>query len=126
MLPAPVDDALSRLTAAVESQPDLETRLQTHWRSEHDAIARRQAGDLPGSVRADVDTLAAGLPELTRSDDGLAGLLAVLRTPSARVLLTWCSASAGRRDVRLAKLLAAGREAGLGDRIASIVRDRVV
>ena len=47
--------------------------------------------------------------------------------PHADVLLTWCTASAGRRDAELAKLLAAAtKDDAIRERAQQAVRDRVI
>ncbi len=118
MLPVELEGAISTLA----SHPDLAEAVSGRWRA-----GERPAGELPAEARAAADLLARSLPPLTQSDDGVAALSARLAAPGGDVLLSWCSASAWRRDVRIAPLLvAAAARPGLRERIAGAASDRVV
>jgi serine/threonine-protein kinase len=64
---------------------------------------------------------------LTRADIDAASLGVLLSSAEGEVLFSWCSASAGRRDIRLAPLLAlAASQPAFAARVASVARARVV
>ncbi|MEO7328758.1 MAG: hypothetical protein ABI193_09285, partial [Minicystis sp.] len=122
MLPQPVSDALSILTAALDARPELRDALLLRWRSE----ALRGWGDLDPQLRTAADLLLADLPELTRSNEGTDALAALFAEPAGNVVLTWCTACTHRRDVVLAPLVFAAANAGHHERAQLAGRERVV
>ncbi len=127
MLSDKAREALATLTAAVDSNPELEEALGVRWRG-----GMREGGHIHPAVEINVeqreaaDVLAAELPGETRSDAGIAGLVETLAKPEGRILLTWIRASAWRRDTRIAPLLAKAAAAGMAERMTPAARDRVV
>ncbi len=120
----PLADAVSTLAAFLANKPeaDSEEAVRARWRA-----GERQGAELPSEVSAAADLLAAQLPALTLSDGDLPSLGALLAAPGGGVILSWCSASAWRRDVRMAPLLAmAATHAGTSARVPAVAADRVV
>jgi hypothetical protein len=128
MLPAQLQVAFSTLATSFASEPPLEDAVRTRWkRGDFQGTTDRFADELPEAVRAAADQVAAALPTLTRSEDGVSLLTALFGGADGEVLLAWCSASAGRRDVRMARLLAAAQsESRLRRRVVAVANDRVV
>jgi hypothetical protein len=123
MLPAPAQEAFSALSTALVSHPELGDAVRARWH------AKAQPTDpaLPGDLRASADLLGSVLPKLTQGEGELAALAKLFAQPGGEVLLSWCVASTWRRDVRLAKLLAAAAaQDPLHDRVVAAARDRVV
>jgi serine/threonine-protein kinase len=119
--------ALRTLGAAMAASPDLAVGLRARWRPGGAASAADRASlALPDDVRALADGLAETLPHLV-SGEQAASASKLFDEPAGEAILTWCEASAGRRDVAIAKLLSlAASRPGLADRVAAIARDRVV
>jgi len=128
MLSAKAQEALSTLTASIATFPELDEALRVRWRGGvREGGQFHLAVEITAEQRGAADALSAELPPLTRSDAGVASLAEIFGQPSVTVLLAWCSASAWRRDVRLAPLLAVGaKKPNLVDRISEVARDRVV
>ncbi len=120
MLSAPVLDALAKLTAALLEAPTLRDPLLVRWRS----AGREHPPELSPELVQAADAWSAGASVFTK-DDSLSELGALLGEPAGDVILLWCSASAGRRDVELAKLLQKARATERADAALPIVRDRV-
>jgi serine/threonine-protein kinase len=126
MLPPQAQSSLSTLSEFLSSHPELEDAVRARWRPggrDVGAIDNR----LPDDVRAAADLLGGALPTLTHSEDDDVPLGSVVSGPGGEVLLLWCSASTWRRDAQMAPLLrVAAGEPAFRERVASIVRDRVV
>lgn len=122
MLPEEIRDALSTLTMALAARPELDAELRTYWRSD----GREGASALDGPTRKAADTLAARLPELTRSPEHVETLGMLFAEPTGEVLLAWCAALTWHKDVALAGLLPAAARSGFASEAAKVVRDRVV
>jgi eukaryotic-like serine/threonine-protein kinase len=120
MLSAPVLDALAKLTAALLEAPTLRDPLLARWRS----AGREHPPELSAELLHAADAWSAGASVFTK-DDSLSELGALLAEPAGDVILLWCSASAGRRDVELAKLLHKARDTERAEVALPIVRDRV-
>jgi serine/threonine-protein kinase len=123
MLPAQVEEALSMLTSALASSPQLNAGLHARWRGEDD--------DLPDAVKVAADMLDKSMPTLTKLQQGIADLGALFADESkgaaGDVVLTWCAANAARRDVRMARILAvAVGQPGSCDFALAAARDRIV
>jgi len=115
--------ALRALAQSSVAQPDLLDALSAFWHPGGNGTVGGAAPSLPGDVRHLAVALGEVLPALVREAD----LHGLLDEPAADLLLCWCSASASRRDVAMARLLAtAATRPGLRERVALIARDRVV
>jgi serine/threonine-protein kinase len=122
MNPVQVGEDVSTLAATLAAHPELEDAVRARWRP-----GERPASGLPADARAAADRLAVELPALTLSDEGLTALGELLARPGGEILLSWCSASAWRRDTRVAPLLAlAAAQPALRVRVSSVAGDRVV
>ena len=122
MLPVPIQEALSTLADALPTYPELQEALHARWRG-----AELGESAFPEDLLAHADVLEGTLPGLTQSPEAVAGLGALFAKPSGEVLFAWCAATTWRLDVELAGLLAmAARQAGYGERVAVVARDRVV
>ncbi|MCC6875061.1 MAG: serine/threonine protein kinase [Sandaracinaceae bacterium] len=121
MLPAGVDDALATLTDAVANKPALFGALHAHWR------AVEHASPLDGAALAAARKLEEALPGATQSSEGVADLVRLFGQPAGDVILTWCAASATRRDVQMAAMLKAalGRPSSR-DHALHAARDRIL
>src|SRR5262249_36276759 len=108
---------LTTLTSAINGAPDVRDALRARWRDRVDI-------DLT-DVRSAADQLDRSLPALTRSQNAVAELAALLSQPEGEVLFIWCAACAGRRDARLARLLTSASSGAPSDRIAAAARARV-
>jgi hypothetical protein len=128
MLSAQLEDAFSTLTATVAANPALSAPLYARWR----AAAPGGPVDaselaLPDDLRSAADLIDKTLPALTRSQNGLADLGALLATPAGEMIFAWCVAAAGRRDARMARLLTtAASKPDLEARVAAAARARIV
>jgi hypothetical protein len=120
MLSVQVQDALSVLAAAGAQKPALYAALHTRWRG---------AGgpELPDEIRGAADRLDEALPALTRSESDRADLVRLFDEPAGEIVLTWCAASAARRDARMSELLgkAAGKKA-MREFAVAAARDRLI
>jgi eukaryotic-like serine/threonine-protein kinase len=117
-----VGAALDLLATALSERPQLEQQLRARWRT-----GMPGADGLSAELRAAADLCASAVPELMLSDEGVAALGPVLSRPSGAVLLTWCSASAWRRDVWISPILsAAGSLPHLSGKVPGVAGDRVV
>jgi serine/threonine-protein kinase len=126
MLPAPVKGALSEL-ASLPPGGELDDVLRAHWREAARGSAGTDGAALPEAVRAAAGVLASELPALTRDATARAALEACFAEPDGEILLAWCASSTRRRDVDLARLLAAAaKHSTLRDRVPSIARERVI
>jgi tRNA A-37 threonylcarbamoyl transferase component Bud32 len=125
MLPAQVEEALSMLTSALASSPQLNAGLHARWRGE------TTDEPLPDAVRVASDMLDKSMPSLTKTQQGIADLGNLFANPdmaaAGDVVLTWCAANAARRDVRMAKILgvAVGKASSREFAVAA-ARDRIV
>ena len=128
MLPAQAEDALSTLTGALSSRPDLTDVLRARWHSAGRAPARGQKpDDLAEDLREAADLLAAALPAITNDGEGNVALGALLGEPAGEILLAWCAGSTWRADTQLAWLLgSAATHESLRDRVVAVARDRVI
>ena len=123
MLPPQVTEALSTLATALTSAPSLAHGLHTRWRS--GGFDRSVA--IPAEAAAAADVVDRALPTLTRSQNGVNDLGALLGTDPGRVVFVWCTANAARRDARLARLLAiASTQKDVKDDVVHVARDRIV
>jgi len=115
------EQAFSTLVGLVSAQPALEEALRVRWQADG------RPDSLPAEVRAAADALSAALAPLTLTADGVATLSGLLHRQGAELILTWCTASAWRRDAHMAPLLtlAAGQPAH-AERVAAAARQRVV
>jgi serine/threonine-protein kinase len=125
MLPAQVEEALSMLTSALASSPQLNAPLHAHWRGE------RGDHGLPDAVRVAAEMLDKAMPALTKTQGGLADLAGLFAKPelaaAGDVVLTWCAANAGRRDVRMARVLSvAVTKERARDFALAAARDRII
>ena len=116
-----LNDALggsSELGEAVRARPPVVHRARTHA-----PPARALSEDLT----AVIDLLDAELPALTQSKEDAAALARLFAESEGEGLLSWCTASTWRRDVKLAPLLAAAAEhAAYRERVAGVARERVI
>ena len=127
MTSGPVQDALATLSNLLRDRAELESAVRTRWAVGDSKRAPDAEVDLPAGARTAADLLEQALPPLTWSDSNVASLGDLFGTPAGEALLVWCSASAWRRDVRIAPLLAAASSRpSTRDRVAAIARDRVV
>jgi hypothetical protein len=127
MVSEPLLEALRSISEKLRESPSLVEPLDAAWRAAGRFAPPRV--DLPGELRASIDLVSRELPAATRAHEARDELARALEGPAGRVLLTWCSASAGRADVELAPLLhAATRAQGLEgrSRVGVIARERVV
>ncbi|MEZ4298156.1 MAG: serine/threonine-protein kinase [Polyangiaceae bacterium] len=141
MLSAEVLDALTALSAAFASSPQLQDGISARFRTplHTPAAATRTTIPPPPALREDLtgptELLADALPALTREADTRKALAAAFAGPAALALLTWCTAVTARRDVHLAPLLAAAEKRALthpqdlpsfAARVTAVARERVV
>ena len=121
MAPLALNAALSTLASALDGSPSLEEDLRLRW------SGGRRETSLSGELLAAADAVAGAL-EAPTPTAGDSVLLEASRSPgAARVLLCWCEANVGRRDVRLEPVLAAiAPLAEHRPRVAALARDRVV
>jgi serine/threonine-protein kinase len=74
-----------------------------------------------------VDVTRVDVAGLTLTDEGIAELFKRFEEPRGEELFAWCAANVGRRDVHIAKLLAAAaKKPAFRDRVPAVARDRVV
>ncbi len=82
---------------------------------------------LPSELRAAADLCAKAVPELMLTEEGFEAIGAMLGRPGGEVLLSWCSASAWRRDVWIAPILTlAAAQPALAARVPAAAADRIV
>jgi eukaryotic-like serine/threonine-protein kinase len=122
MLPQEAQDAISSLTTAVTSHPELDDALRVYWRSD----GREGGAALDANVRKAADHVARVLPAFTHSAEDAEALGKLFAEPAGEVLLAWCAANTWRRDVALVRLLPAAATSGFRNEAAKVVRDRVV
>ena len=131
MLPAPAQRALSTLAAAVDT-PALDEALRARWRSGgRNGTFARAGGELPDSLCAAADQLAAALTVLTHMETTVAALGALFSPaatePGGEILFSWCAASVWRRDVLMGRILSlASLQPAFRERVPGVARDRVV
>ncbi len=123
MLPARTEEALSGVAAALAARPELAAAVRDRW-SPGGVGERRD--DLPSEMAAEAAVLGEALPELTRTPGGVAALGAIFAEATGDVLLSWCVATAWRRDTELAPLLEVAVRSGLRERALAAVRARIV
>ncbi len=124
MVPAPLTDALRTLATAAAT-PEQEAELRRRWGP--GARTGEPLAALPDDVRAAANLAGAELPALTRTDDTLAALAALVSGPEGAALLAWCGSSTWRRDVTMAPLLkAAAKQEALAAGGVAAARARVV
>ena len=123
-----IEDALTTLAAAVEADPEVESSLYARFRSSAPGGAIDiRAAELDDAFSSAADQIDRAFPAMTRSQHGLAELGARFGKPEGAIVLTWCTAGAGRRDARIARLLAMAVAApGAEERVAAAVRARIV
>ncbi len=126
MLPEHVQDALSKLTAALAARPELEDAMRARWHVGSFRGVVEASVELPDDVRDAVDVVSAELPPLTYAESDLAALDALLHGPNGSILVSWCGASTWRRDAELAPLLASAAKTSLVQRVKDVARARVV
>ena len=115
-------EAFSTLAATFATEPETEEEVRNRWR-----VGDQVGNDLADEIRNAADLLTREIPELTHSADGVAALGALFEEAAGEVLLTWCSASAWRRDVWIAPLLGMARERpDLRDEVPGVASDRVI
>src|SRR5258706_5462228 len=115
MIPAELEGAVSTLAAALAAHPELEDAVRARWHAD-----RRPGGELADDVRAAADLLAAVLPGLTQVEPDARALGELMARPGGEVLVSWCSASAWRRDIKMAPLLGmAAEQPNLRSRVAA-------
>src|SRR6202040_2298258 len=101
-------DGLRTLGAAIAANPALTGALRARWRrggagQNPGGAAPHEAPPpppLPPEMRAVADRLGETLPLLVSAEQ-VASIGPLFDEPAAEVLLTWCAASAGRRDVAI-------------------------
>ncbi|MEZ4446879.1 MAG: serine/threonine-protein kinase [Polyangiaceae bacterium] len=118
-----LDDALATLTASLAQAPDLEEAVRARWRTGGPA----DSTVLTPEIVAAADSLDAFIPEMTHSDEGVTELHRLIAAEHGSTLLSWCSASAWRRDTWMAPLLAQASEVeSLHERVPWVASERVV
>ena len=123
-----ISDALSTLTAAISTNPDLPITLRERWR----AGGRHGAADLisvelDGALRAVADPLAGELAATSLSSIDVAALGALFARPEGEIVFAWCAGSTWRRDAHLGRLLRVASETpDFRERVADVARARVV
>jgi hypothetical protein len=126
MLSAQAQSALSTLTTALRDRPELLEPVRGRWgRNDPTRSGERGSSELSPSVCDAADRLAEALAILSRSDH-TATVDELFTGPDGEIVLAWCEASAGRRDVRLARLLAVAAQSELAERAVGVARDRTV
>ncbi|MEM6992933.1 MAG: protein kinase, partial [Myxococcota bacterium] len=114
--------AIQTLATAVLDSPEAEERVRRRWRT-----ARPDAEGLTEALATAADTLSTELRTMSQTDAGVAGLRRVLQGAGAPIVLSWCSASAWRSDVRIAPILrCASIYPALEARVAAAAGDRVL
>jgi eukaryotic-like serine/threonine-protein kinase len=128
MLSAQVEGALSTLTAALATRPELESEVRVRWRTGgRDGATEHLDANLPEDLRAAADRLGGALPALTVGAGDVAALGKLFAEPAGETLFSWCAASTWRRDAQLAELLTvAAMQPAFRGRVAAVARDRVV
>ncbi|CAN5628648.1 hypothetical protein BH09MYX1_BH09MYX1_59530 [soil metagenome] len=107
--------------AVIETDGKLEELARARWR-----VNCRGATALNDDLRDAVDRIDADFPTLTQTDEGILALGALLAEPAGAIVFAWAS-STGRRDARIAPLLAlAAAQPKLKDRVPAAARERVV
>src|SRR5580692_2566097 len=97
--------ALRALAASIAAQPELAVALRARWSpGASSPAAERSDPPLPEEVRSLADRLAETLPGLMTQDPATS-LGAIFDEPAGDVLLGWCEASVGRRDVSMSRVL---------------------
>jgi serine/threonine-protein kinase len=120
MLPDHLQGALSTLAALIAEHPDLEEAMTAPW----GAGGTPAASLLPDEARAAAELLGAELPAWSHATEASGALFA---GPEGEVLLLWCTTVTWRRDVRLARLLAAAAgKPRLREQVTIAARARVV
>ena len=118
-IPTQLETDVAAVAAAL-AEPQRAQALRARWQG-------ARTGELPAEVAAAADRMAAELPKLTGSEDGHLVLGGLLEHGGAPGLLAWCAASAGRGDIRVARLLTlAAPQPGLLERVTAAARDRVL
>ena len=127
MLTAPVQDALSTLTAAIAEAPELVVAVRARWRG-GSRVAAAHDSELSEELRDAADLLASELPALTHSPADVVLLGELFAQPAGEILFAWCGASTWRRDAHVARLLAIAAHPGgaYRDRVPAVARERVV
>ncbi|MDW8361383.1 MAG: serine/threonine-protein kinase [Myxococcales bacterium] len=123
MLAPRLTEALEALARAIRADPRLVAALEGVWRDEREGLAPTDE-----TLRAHANALDRELPAVLRTQVGLADLTRVMVAGGADVVLAWASACAGRRDVRLARLLGVLSELAPSSahRVVAAARARVI
>ena len=120
--PDQLEAALTQLADALRAQPKLEQAVRARW---HASVPNAEG--LSPELRAAADLCAAAIPELSLTEEGFDAVSSMIARPGAEILLTWCSASAWRRDVWISPLLVIARtHAHVAERVPAVAAERVV
>jgi eukaryotic-like serine/threonine-protein kinase len=122
MLSEQLQEALPQLASAMTGKPSIEEALRARWR-----VADHSGDVLTQALRDAADLLETEGLALMQSEEGMAALGDALSAEVGGVLLSWCSASAWRRDAWIAPLLRRAVEfPELADRVPGVASERVV
>ena len=117
-----LQQALSTLAASLADDPELEEAVRTRWR-----MGERFAVEMPSDLLAASDVVARDLAPLTYAEGGDQALQALFASGAGETILSWCSASAWRRDVWMAPLLGmASEQSDLRQWVSGVASERVV
>ncbi len=120
--PEQLEAALASIATALSDSPKLEQAVRARW---HAGVAI--ADDLPPGLREAADQASAAILELSRTEAGFDALSGMLARRGAAPLLTWCSASAWRRDTWISPLLmVAATHPGVSALVPAVAAERVV
>ncbi len=127
MISSELQAALSTLATSLAGDTSLEEALRTRWRHTS-AAGGASAGDgMTADIAAAADAVSSELPPLTWHEQVDAALVELMGETAGPLLLTWCSASAWRRDTRMAPILAlAAAMPALAARVPGVASERVV
>lgn len=124
-LPEAAGRALATLAERLAAHPELEGALRARWVSAGRPAEFDHRLALPEDLRVACSELGRAMPHL--SAEGARALAAQMADPAGEVLLLFCGASTGRRDVAMAELLrAATAVPKLSARARDVARERVV
>lgn len=126
-----VQGALTTLTALFSPDADAKedaNAVRARWRGGSSAgSGAPPERALSSEAQRAADDLAVALPALTHADADLRALASLFAEASGEVLFAWCAASTWRRDVQMARLLAAAAaQPAFRDRVPAVAHDRVV
>ncbi len=122
MISDQLKDAIVTLTTSLADKPELEEGVRARWRA-----VDRSSVALADDVREAADLLSDELPAITCAEDSAAALDALFAEDGGEIVLTWCSASAWRRDVHMAGVLMhAAAVPHLHELVTGVAGERVV